>query len=162
MSMRETGGDLLSIPQVDAYLDLAERTVLMWAQQGKLPAFKMGSMWRFRKGEIDQWLETQRSGPAVSSIARALTDPVEPPRSRRRQAEDERRAKEALVEACVAYISTFMEDKARTTWVLEQFEEQFEREVVEEAARRLVREKKVTIREVPGLHGQKVKALHRR
>jgi excisionase family DNA binding protein len=160
--MRETGSDLLSIPQVAGYLGLAERTILMWVQQGKLPCFKVGAVWRFRRADIDQWLETQRSGPAVSSTARALTDPVEPPRSRRQQAEDERRTKRALVEACVVYIRALMEDKERTTWVLEQFEEQFGHEAAEEAARRLVRERKVTIRDVMGLHGQKVKTLHRR
>lgn len=162
MTARDLGNNLMSIPQVAEYLGLAERTVLMWAQTGKLPSFKMGVVWRFRRTDIDQWLETQRSGPEVSSPMKPLTDSIEPPRSKSKQADDDRRTQEAMVEACLAYFSNLMEDKDRTTWVIEQVEEQFDAKVVKEAVRRLVKDKKVSTRSVSGLHGQKVSTIYRR
>ena len=35
-----------------------------WAQEGTLPAFRLGRLWRFRRAEIDAWLESHRRGPA--------------------------------------------------------------------------------------------------
>ena len=49
----ESGG-LMGPAQVAKYLGIAERTVYLWAQQGKLPALKVGSVWRFRRSEVDR------------------------------------------------------------------------------------------------------------
>ena len=162
MTNTGTESDLLSIPQVATYLGIAERTVLWWAQQGTIPCFKMGSLWRFRKSEIDRWLETQRSGPDVSGPSPSLTDPVEQPRSRARQSEDARQAREAMEEACVTYIEHLMDDQNRTVWVLEPLEEQFGQAVVQVAVRRLQKARKVTVRTMPGNQGRRVRVLHRR
>ena len=58
---------MLSLADVAKYLDLAEATIYQWAQKEKLPAYKLGGIWRFKQGEIDAWLETQRSGPDIST-----------------------------------------------------------------------------------------------
>ena len=42
------------------YLKIAEKTAYRFALEAKIPGFKVGSAWRFRKGEIDQWIEKQR------------------------------------------------------------------------------------------------------
>ena len=34
-----------------------EKTVCKLAAEGKIPAFKVGKFWRFRKSEIDNWTE---------------------------------------------------------------------------------------------------------
>ena len=52
--------EILTLKDVAAYLKLAERTVYLYAQTGKLPGIKIGSAWRFRRSEIDQWLDAQR------------------------------------------------------------------------------------------------------
>lgn len=51
---------LLSLSDVAAYLQVAERTVYLWAQQGKLPSFKLGNLWRFRRSDLDVWIEESR------------------------------------------------------------------------------------------------------
>lgn len=48
---------LLTIKQVADYLQMDTTTIYGWAQQGKLPAIKVGRNWRFRKEKLDQWLE---------------------------------------------------------------------------------------------------------
>jgi excisionase family DNA binding protein len=60
---RKTAGglpELLDVTQVAAYLGLHRVTVLGFAREGKLPAFKVGREWRFRAEDIRAWLEEQR------------------------------------------------------------------------------------------------------
>jgi len=52
---------LMTLPEVAAYLRLSKDTVYRMASGGKLPASKVGSQWRFRKGDVDQWLEKNKN-----------------------------------------------------------------------------------------------------
>lgn len=56
---------LMSVEQVAKYLQLNRSTIYDWAQRGKLPAIKLGQVWRFRRAELDTWLETQKVGAKV-------------------------------------------------------------------------------------------------
>jgi len=56
---------LLNIQQVADYLQLNHSTVYQWAQQGRLPAIKLGGRWRFRQADLDAWLETQTRRPGI-------------------------------------------------------------------------------------------------
>lgn len=49
--------DILTLDEVAEYLRVSERTVYNWAQKGMVPAAKIGTSWRFRKSDIDQWLD---------------------------------------------------------------------------------------------------------
>jgi excisionase family DNA binding protein len=48
---------LLNVKQVAQYLQLKESTIYSWAQDGKIPAIKIGRTWRFRRADLDDWLE---------------------------------------------------------------------------------------------------------
>lgn len=50
---------LMDIRQVAAYLQINEATAYSWAQKGKIPAIKMGRLWRFRREDIEAWLNRQ-------------------------------------------------------------------------------------------------------
>lgn len=50
----------MTIKEVSEYLKLVEKTAYRLAAQGKIPGFKVGGSWRFRKSEIDKWIEEQR------------------------------------------------------------------------------------------------------
>jgi excisionase family DNA binding protein len=50
----------LTIRQVADYLQVAERTIYKLAWAGELPGFKVGNMWRFKKEDIDKWIETRK------------------------------------------------------------------------------------------------------
>ena len=45
----------LTVPEVAEILRLSEKTVYRLAQKRELPAFKVGSAWRFVRGDIDSW-----------------------------------------------------------------------------------------------------------
>jgi len=51
--------DILTIKEVAAYLKLTEKTAYRLAAEGKLPGFKVGGSWRFRKADIQAWIEQQ-------------------------------------------------------------------------------------------------------
>lgn len=52
--------EILTLKEVAAYLKLADRTVYLYAQTGRIPGIKIGSAWRFRRSEIAQWLDEQQ------------------------------------------------------------------------------------------------------
>ena len=54
---------LMDIREVAVYLRLKESTVYTWAQEGILPAFRLGRLWRFRRTDLDAWLENHRHRP---------------------------------------------------------------------------------------------------
>jgi PTS system nitrogen regulatory IIA component len=56
-----TGDDILTIEEVAKYLRVSERTVYDWAQKGEIPAGKIGTVWRFKKTEIEKWINSRLS-----------------------------------------------------------------------------------------------------
>lgn len=42
--------------EVCAYLKISIRTLYTLIKQGRLPSFKVGGQWRFRRGEVDKYL----------------------------------------------------------------------------------------------------------
>jgi PTS system nitrogen regulatory IIA component len=53
--------DILTIEEVARYLRVAERTVYDWAQRGEIPSGKIGTVWRFKKTEIEKWVNDRLS-----------------------------------------------------------------------------------------------------
>jgi excisionase family DNA binding protein len=51
----------ITLKEVAEYLHLNERTVYKWAHDGTIPGSKLGSTWRFRRSEIDSWVEKRKN-----------------------------------------------------------------------------------------------------
>ncbi len=51
----------LTTEEVLEYLQVNLRTVYRLIKAGKIPAVRVGRQWRFRKRDIDSWLDSQRS-----------------------------------------------------------------------------------------------------
>lgn len=51
--------EILTVRELAEYLKIAEKTAYRFASEGKVPGFKVGSAWRFRKAEIDRWINEQ-------------------------------------------------------------------------------------------------------
>jgi excisionase family DNA binding protein len=47
--------DIMTLEEVAKYLKVKPQTIYTWAQDGKIPAAKLGKEWRFRKSMIDKW-----------------------------------------------------------------------------------------------------------
>lgn len=52
--------DIMTIREVAEYLKLTDKTAYRLAAEGKLPGFKVGGAWRFRKADIDEWIEARK------------------------------------------------------------------------------------------------------
>lgn len=64
---------LMNIKEVANYLQVKESTIYTWAQNGRIPAFRLGRLWRFRRADLDTWLENQRLPLAEQESPPALT-----------------------------------------------------------------------------------------
>jgi excisionase family DNA binding protein len=53
--------DILTILEVATFLKVAQRTVYRLAAAKKIPAFKVGGVWRFSRAEIENWIKQQSS-----------------------------------------------------------------------------------------------------
>jgi excisionase family DNA binding protein len=49
--------EILTLPEVAQLLKVAEKTVYTITQRGELPAFKVGGQWRFRRADLDSWID---------------------------------------------------------------------------------------------------------
>lgn len=51
--------EVLTIREVANLLKIGERTAYSMAQNGELPGFKVRGQWRFRRSDLDAWIERQ-------------------------------------------------------------------------------------------------------
>lgn len=51
--------EIITVKELAEYLKIAEKTAYRFVAEGKIPGFKVGSAWRFRKKEIDEWIKKQ-------------------------------------------------------------------------------------------------------
>ena len=54
---REEG--VFTVQELAYYLRMKPLTIYKHASGGKLPGFKVGSHWRFKRSTIDQWIQSQ-------------------------------------------------------------------------------------------------------
>ena len=66
--------EILTLPEVAQLLKVAEKTVYTMAQKSQLPAFKVRGQWRFKRVDIDRWIE-QRKLESRNDGARILSTP---------------------------------------------------------------------------------------
>jgi excisionase family DNA binding protein len=51
--------NILTVKEVADYLRVNQRTVYRLAVDRKLPGFKVGTTWRFKRADIDEWIRQQ-------------------------------------------------------------------------------------------------------
>ncbi|HNY20863.1 MAG TPA: PTS sugar transporter subunit IIA [Treponemataceae bacterium] len=64
--------DILTIEEVAKYLRVSERTVYDWAQKGEIPAGKIGTVWRFKKDEIEKWVNERLTSSVKANPVNTL------------------------------------------------------------------------------------------
>ena len=52
----------LSVEEIAAHLGVKRDTVYKWIDRKRLPAHKVGRLWKFRRDEVDNWVTSGRSG----------------------------------------------------------------------------------------------------
>src|SRR5262245_21283518 len=92
----------LTTEEVLEYLQVNLRTVYRLIKAGKIPAVRVGRQWRFRKRDIDAWLDSQRprGGPrqaAPAATAAAARPAAGPTRNRVLVVDDEASIRDLLL-----------------------------------------------------------------
>jgi PTS system nitrogen regulatory IIA component len=57
--------EIMTIEEVAVYLRVSERTVYDWAQKGQLPGGKLGTTWRFKRSDIEGWVNRRIGNSSV-------------------------------------------------------------------------------------------------
>lgn len=71
-------GDLLTVAQVAAYLQLNRLTVYRYIREGRLEAVRMGRTIRVRRADVQRFLEAQRVVPKAAARLRPVAQPPQP------------------------------------------------------------------------------------
>ncbi len=67
--------ELMNIKEAAAYLRLNYMTVYKLAQKRRLPAFKVGGNWRFKRDILDNWL-TQQANANLGTVLVVVDEPA--------------------------------------------------------------------------------------
>lgn len=95
--------EILTIKDVAEHLQVSERTVSDWAQKGEIPCGKLGSSWRFKRVEVERWLDKKLVGKPIGpeTPAIALDNVLAPERVLLLDVSRKRQVLDALI-ACLA------------------------------------------------------------
>lgn len=52
----------LSVTDIATHLGVKPDTVYKWLAQGRIPAHKVGRLWKFDKEEVDHWVKSGSAG----------------------------------------------------------------------------------------------------
>ncbi|MGZ3634331.1 MAG: helix-turn-helix domain-containing protein [Parachlamydiaceae bacterium] len=47
----------LSVEEIAAHLGLSKETIYRWLDKEKIPAHRVGRLWKFKASEVDQWVK---------------------------------------------------------------------------------------------------------
>ena len=59
--------EVMNIRQASQYLGVSPDTLYKYVGEQKIPAFKLGNRWRFKKSRLDQWMEEKSTQMEVKS-----------------------------------------------------------------------------------------------
>lgn len=48
----------LSVDEIAEYLGVKRDTIYSWVNEKKMPAHKVGRLWKFKKAFIDEWIKS--------------------------------------------------------------------------------------------------------
>ncbi len=60
--------NVFTVQELASYLRMQPVTIYKHAKAGKLPGFKVGANWRFKKATIDRWIAQQEDKESVGSV----------------------------------------------------------------------------------------------
>lgn len=60
-TVKTTSTGYISIDDAAKYLDIKTITLRNWIKSGKVPAHKIGKLWKFKLSELDSWVLSGKS-----------------------------------------------------------------------------------------------------
>ena len=62
--------EIMTTKEVASYLNIHPLTVNKYAREGKIPAFKIGTDWRFHKMYIERWIKDKMDNNQIGKERR--------------------------------------------------------------------------------------------
>ncbi len=54
--MQETIEPWYSVEEISRHLGVSKETIYRWLEKHKIPAHRMGKLWKFKPSEVDRWV----------------------------------------------------------------------------------------------------------
>jgi excisionase family DNA binding protein len=70
MQSRDAVGEVMTVKDLSEYLHCNQSTIYRLLKRGELPAFKVGSDWRFMTAEIRSWCKRKMANSKVRPSSR--------------------------------------------------------------------------------------------
>jgi PTS system nitrogen regulatory IIA component len=67
--MLEKNMEIITAKEVANFLRVSERTVYDWASSGTIPCGKLGTTWRFKRSEVEKWVNKQLSTSSKKNVS---------------------------------------------------------------------------------------------
>ena len=55
--------DIMDVKEASEYLKIKQPTLYKYVNEGIVPGFKVGNLWRFTKTALDRWIEEKMQVP---------------------------------------------------------------------------------------------------
>ncbi|HMU53490.1 MAG TPA: helix-turn-helix domain-containing protein [Nitrospira sp.] len=60
---RSSKSELMTAEETCRYLKITQRTLYRYLRSRRIPAFKLGSQWRFVRSDLEQWIRERVRTP---------------------------------------------------------------------------------------------------
>jgi excisionase family DNA binding protein len=64
----------LSVDEIGSYLGIKRDTVYKWIAEKQMPAHRLGRLWKFRRKEVDAWIESWSAADLEMRYSRSGKD----------------------------------------------------------------------------------------
>ncbi|MEK6536784.1 MAG: helix-turn-helix domain-containing protein [Actinomycetota bacterium] len=64
-----------SAEEIARYLGVAEDTIYRWIDRRRLPAHRVGKLWKFKTEEVDDWVKSGKTDEARRPVGRDRKNP---------------------------------------------------------------------------------------
>ena len=68
----------LSVEEIAAHLGVNPDTIYKWIERKKMPAHKVGRLWKFLASEVDQWVKGGKAAQETNNKRVARKNPKGP------------------------------------------------------------------------------------
>jgi excisionase family DNA binding protein len=65
--------EVMTLREASHYLGISPDTLYKYLSEDRIPAFKLGNRWRFKKDLLDRWMERKSERPVERTSVEART-----------------------------------------------------------------------------------------
>ena len=63
--------EVMTLREASEYLGISPDTLYKYLSESKIPAFKLGNRWRFKKDLLDRWMEKKSEHTVLAVVSKS-------------------------------------------------------------------------------------------